>query len=110
MCSQIRDAVWVLVVGAVDVDQPAPSVGELLLAEHPPETPDSGLFDGKPLGSRGGLRVRGEHVEPWRNGVVLGEGFGEMQNRENTETGRSVHRRCRPDSPSVSAGCPTASS
>ncbi len=45
------------VVGVVDVDQPAPSVGELLVTEHPPEAPDSGLFDGKRFGSQGGLRV-----------------------------------------------------
>src|ERR1700744_58802 len=74
-----------VVVGVVDVDQSAPSVDELLVADNAPEPPNRGLFDGEPFGSTYGLRVSRDHVKPRRHGVVLCEGFGEMQDCENTE-------------------------
>ena len=74
-----------VVVGIVDVDQSAPSVDELLVADDAPEPPNRGLFESESFGSTCGLRVGGDHVKPRRHGVVLCEGFGEMQDRENTE-------------------------
>ena len=73
------------VVGVVDVDQSAPSVDELLVADDSAEPPDGGLFDGESFGSRGGLGVGGDHVQAGPNVVVVCEGFDEMQDRENTE-------------------------
>ena len=71
------------VVGVVDVDQPAPSVDELLVADDSAEPPDGGLVDGECCSSRGRLRVGSDHIQAGLDGVVAGDGFDQMQDREN---------------------------
>src|SRR6201995_3773668 len=91
-----------VVVGVVDVDQSAPSVDELLVADDAPEPPNRGLFDGESFGATYGLCVSRDHVKPRRHGVVLREGFGEMQDCENTKM--VVHFTRRPGVTAVGFG------
>src|ERR1700753_377480 len=72
------------VVGGVDVDQPAPSIDEFLVADNSTEPPDGGLFDGELFAVDDGLCVGGDDIEAGRDGIVRCESLDQVQNRENT--------------------------
>ena len=85
MCSADADDRLGAIICVIDVDETAPVLGEFLMANDAAEAPDGSLFDGAQWGAGGGLRVRGDEVEPGLESVVLCERFDEPKYREGAE-------------------------